>query len=122
MKSYRVGEIITGSIGLGNGVPVVEALNDKVRITFHLQKAMGMADRDEIYEIPYTDIGDLRLEPAVLTGMMWTIEKKRVLIPVREQTVVFVYENFLETYSGGWSEEEVAGPFLGQEAGKAVSL
>lgn len=111
MKKYNVYKVETGSQGLGEGIPCIGYLEDRIIMKFHLQKARGLPDRDEIYELEYKNIDKLELAPSSITRNEFTIEKKFVRIPVEELAIIFIYENYMEDV-GPWSEEYIAGPFI----------
>lgn len=100
---------------LGQGIPTIEYLTDRARLIFHLQHCMGIPDEEKVVEVRYDEIDKLPSPPPLTPGK-WTLEKKYVQVDVRGRPIVFVYENYLETYSGPWSDEWIDGPY--QEGGK----
>lgn len=95
---------------LGHGIPTAEYLTDRVCLTFHLQHCMGVPDEEKVVEVRYDEIDALPQAPPLTKGN-WTLEMKYVQVDIRGRPIVFVYENYLETYSGAWSDEWIAGPY-----------
>lgn len=95
---------------LGQGIPKTEYLTDRVCISFHLQHCAGVPDEEKIFEVKYEKIDSLPPAPPLSKGE-WTLEKKYVQVDIHGRPIIFVYENYLETYSGPWSDEWIDGPY-----------
>lgn len=99
----------------GNGIPTIEKCFDGVRLTFHLQTAMGRPDEQRVFEIRYADIAGLSYAPPLDFDSNWTLEERYVDVGTQGGGLRFIYRNYMETYSGAWSEEIMIGPYRWQD-------
>ena len=116
MKSHTVEYVTTGGGRKGCGTSHVEFIPDGVRVTFHLQRTMGLPDADKIFTIPFEALDALPAPQPDWTerGGYWSNERRRfaVELPGTGKHLIFHYEDAVESNSSPWSDEEVFGPYV----------